>query len=298
MQKKLFYTVFTIEGLNRERFFNTLQKKGITAYNLKTLGAKKTEFAIDSEDLKKFFAITEDLCYNIKQVRKRGVLAPFAALFSRFGVLVGALLFTAAAVAADFAVFSVDYSGSGAIYEEYAGEVLASCGVVPFSFTNAKKLETASKTLLKDSETFSFVSVEKRGTHVKVHLVLSPEASGVVDTNRKELLSPADGIVESVTVLRGTALVSAGDAVKKGDALIGGYNEIKDTVYETYVLGTVNILCVTEYTYLGGENDEEKASAFAAAETDGEIIEETITKEPKGDKFLFRLVVKYRIKVK
>ena len=29
-----------------------------------------------------------------------------------------------------------------------------------------------------------------------------------------------------------------------------------------------------------------------------EIIEETITKEPKGDKFLFRLVVKYRIKVK
>ena len=56
MQKKLFYTVFTIEGLNRERFFNTLQKKGITAHNLKTLGAKKTEFAIDSEDLKKFFA--------------------------------------------------------------------------------------------------------------------------------------------------------------------------------------------------------------------------------------------------
>lgn len=298
MAKKLCLTVFAVEGLNRERLLNTLQKKGITLYDVKARGSKKTEFAVDSQDLKKFFAITKDLCYNIKQVKKRGVLAPFAALFSRVGVIVGAVLFTLAVVAADFYVLSVDYSGSGAVYKDYAGEVLEECGVVPFAFADDKKLQTASSVLLKSSEVFSFVSVEKRGTHVKVHLVLSPEAAGIVDTNRKELVSPVDGVVESIMVLRGTALVAAGDSVRRGDVLVGGYNEIKDTVYETYVLGSVTLLCESEYTWLGGENDEEKAFAFAASQAEGEIVEESIKKEPKGDRFLYKVTLKYRIKVK
>ena len=218
-EKRLHYTVFAVEGLNRERLFNALQKKGVTLYDVKIFGPKRAEFAVDSRELKNFFAITDNLCYNIKKVGERGIAAPFAALFRRFGVLVGALLFAAFVAASDFAVLSVDYYGSGAVYKDYAGEVLSACGVKPFAFTDDERLERAAAALLKNSDVFSFASVEKHGTRVKVNLVLSPEASGVVDTERKELVCPVDGVVESITVLRGTALVAAGDVVKKGDVL-------------------------------------------------------------------------------
>lgn len=105
-EKRLHYTVFAVEGLNRERLFNALQKKGVTLYDVKIFGPKRAEFAVDSRELKNFFAITDNLCYNIKKVGERGIAAPFAALFRRFGVLVGALLFAAFVAAADFAVLS------------------------------------------------------------------------------------------------------------------------------------------------------------------------------------------------
>lgn len=214
-------------------------------------------------------------------------------------MLVGALLFAAFVAAADFAVLSVDYYGSGAVYKDYAGEVLSACGVKPFAFTDDERLERAAAALLKNSDVFSFASVEKHGTRVKVNLVLSPEASGVVDTERKELVCPVDGVVESITVLRGTALVAAGDVVKKGDVLIGGYNEIKDTVYETYVLGSVRVISSHTAEYTGGEGEEEKALALAAAEVGGEIVSENVQKTPLGEnKFLYTAVVEYRVRIK
>lgn len=298
-EKRLHYTVFVVEGLNRERLFNALQKKGVTLYDVKIFGPKRAEFSVDSRELKNFFAITDNLCYNIKKVGERGIAAPFAALFRRFGVLVGALLFAAFVAAADFAVLSVDYYGSGAVYKDYAGEVLSACGVKPFAFTDDERLERAAAALLKNSDVFSFASVEKHGTRVKVNLVLSPEASGVVDTERKELVCPVDGVVESITVLRGTALVAAGDVVKKGDVLIGGYNEIKDTVYETYVLGSVRVISSHTAEYTGGEGEEEKALALAAAEVGGEIVSENVQKTPLGEnKFLYTAVVEYRVRIK
>ena len=298
-EKRLHYTVFAVEGLNRERLFNALQKKGVTLYDVKIFGPKRAEFAVDSRELKNFFAITDNLCYNIKRVGERGLAAAFAALFRRFGVLVGALLFAAFVAAADFAVLSVDYYGSGAVYKDYAGEVLSACGVKPFAFTDDERLERAAAALLKNSDVFSFASVEKHGTRVKVNLVLSPEASGVVDTERKELVCPVDGVVESITVLRGTALVAAGDVVKKGDVLIGGYNEIKDTVYETYVLGSVRVISSHTAEYTGGEGEEEKALALAAAEVGGEIVSENVQKTPLGEnKFLYTAVVEYRVRIK
>ena len=298
-EKRLHYTVFAVEGLNRERLFNALQKKGVTLYDVKIFGPKRAEFAVDSRELKNFFAITDNLCYNIKKVGERGIAAPFAALFRRFGVLVGALLFAAFVAASDFAVLSVDYYGSGGVYKDYAGEVLSACGVKPFAFTDDERLERAAAALLKNSDVFSFASVEKHGTRVKVNLVLSPEASGVVDTERKELVCPVDGVVESITVLRGMALVAAGDVVKKGDVLIGGYNEIKDTVYETYVLGSVRVISSHTAEYTGGEGEEEKALALAAAEVGGEIVSENVQKTPLGEnKFLYTAVVEYRVRIK
>lgn len=294
----LTYSVFRVQGYNRERLFNLLRRRGISLYKVKYIDEKTAEFSLPARQEENFFAITADLCYTIKKTGERGAFAPLARLLRKTGALIGAVLFVALVCVLDGAVLAVDYYGSGAVYKERAEAVLADLGIAPFSYVDGGALDRAQREILQKEKAFSFASVQKRGTRIKVNLVLSPEAEGVVDTGKKQLVSPVSGTVESVTVLRGTALVRAGDTVSAGDVLVAGYNEIKDTVYETYVLASVNLLTEESYEYIGGEGEEDAALAFAAAQARYEIAGEEVYKEPYGEEFIYTVKLLLRIKVK
>ena len=151
---------------------------------------------------------------------------------------------------------------------------------------------------MKREKAFSFVSVKKRGTRLKVNLVLSPVPPDIVDTERTALVSPVSGVVESITVLRGAALVQAGDAVEAGDTLISGQTEVKEEIFETYVLGCVRILAEEIYEYRGKDGEEDAARAFAEAQTEHEIAEIAVYKERAGEEFLYTVKALCRITVK
>ena len=295
---KRMVSVFLVRGYNRERLLNLLHRRGITVTDVKEKDERTLEFSFPTAQEENFFAITADLCYTVKKKGEKGILAPFRRLWRRTGVLIGALLFIAAVCVADGAVFSVDYYGNGAIYSERAQAVLDDLGIRPFVYVDEDELDRAQREIVEREKVFSFASVEKRGTRLKINLILSPEAEGIVDTSRKELRSPAAGRVESVTVLRGTALVSEGDLVKEGDVLVAGYNEIKETVYETYVLASVNLIAEETYEYRGKAGEESAALAFAEAQTAYEIVREEVFARQDGDETVYTVSLQLRIKVK
>lgn len=286
------YIRYRVEGLNRNNLINSLKKNGITLYKIAEKGTKVTEFSISAADKQKFFAITENLCYNITRIREYGFLYPIIRLFGSAGLIIGALLFFAVAAVADKAVLQVDYYGSGAVYKEEADAVLYSLGIKKFSFVTDSDLRTAETEILKSTDRFSFAALKKHGARLKVNLVLSPETSGIIDTSRKAITAPVGGVVESVKVYRGTALVAAGDTVEAGAVLVEGFNEIKDTRVETYVLGTVTLIAEYSCVYDCGE---EQALLLARESIPGyEVVEEFAVGLAGGTT---AVTLKYRIKV-
>ena len=106
-------------------------------------------------------------------------------------------------------------------------------------------------------------------------------------------MSGVDGVVYSAKALRGTLLVKVGDAVKKGDALIGAYTVSGEEKYPSAVIGVVTILTTETYFFETEifSNDFLLASVKKAEFlTNGEIIDYTY--EEKHDGYLIKLTVK------
>ena len=99
----------------------------------------------------------------------------------------------------------------------------------------------------------------------------------VLTENYADLVSGHKGVVESVKVLRGTALVSVGDSVDENTVLVGAYLLGKDDkTYPTYVLATVTIISSeSRFIKVDGEVSNEllaSAEKVAEFEVGGEVI--------------------------
>lgn len=117
------------------------------------------------------------------------------------------------------------------------------------------------------------------------------------------LVSPASGVVEELTVLRGTALVAEGDTVVAGQTLADGFFLTEDGERrETFAIARCSILCEYTQSVREDSNDEDaREDAIAAAHMNagGELVESEATAHADGDGFIFevRLCVRIRASV-
>ena len=112
-----------------------------------------------------------------------------------------------------------------------------------------------------------------------------------------DVLSGVDGVVEEISVLRGTALVAVGDSVKKGDALVGAYvlGKEEGERYETFTVARVKVLESVCFEYEGlAVSDRTVELAYALSEfkiDSGEIV--TKSHDIIGDKIVVNLSVRH-----
>ena len=293
IKKKLLYSEFIVSGNNAEGFINSLKRAGVDVYRVEKRGKKEMTVTVSRADEKKFFAKTEDMCYNVKKCADKGFLAPFLYLVDNWGILIGAVIFLIAAFISGNVLLGFTFKGSGSIYEEEIAAYLADIGIVRYSFFSSVNEEEVANGLMADFD-FSFASVKKRGNYLVIETVLSKEVKSAVDSDKKAILSPWEGVVEEIKVYRGTAAVEEGDAVNEGDLLVDGYKIIKETRVDTYVLAEIKIRRNYYFEYRsvkGGEED--LALALAEEAFSGETVSEkvSVTEDEKG--FLYSVVLEY-----
>ena len=156
-------------------------------------------------------------------------------------------------------------------------------------------LNSLGDKILKSNPHLSFASCKKNGNRLEIELVLSKQSQGALGGNVYELFSDEDGVVEIVKVYRGTALVSVGDAVRKGDLLVGGYAVIKEQTVKVNLLATVTLIVEREFIYTSEKDgEEETARIFAEQEIDKEIVSGTTEKEFNGNEYVYKTTLKIR----
>ena len=289
------FAVYEIRGLNLDRFINAVNKRGVELYDLKKRANNRLIVTVSYYKSQKFFAIAEELCYNIKRIRYKGSLYPLFQLSRTVGLLLGAIIFTVSAFMLGDRIFSFSFEGSGSVYKREMQEYLCSKGVVRYAKFSDFSLGALEDELLADNCHLSFVSCIKKGNRLIINSALSTEKVKTLPTDVYALYSDVDGVVESVKVYRGTAVVRHGESVKKGQLLVDGNVVIKEQTVKINVLATVTLRVSSTVKYRSNSlNDEDKAITFAEehfGERDYREISAVVEKD--GDGYIYVVTAVY-----
>lgn len=276
MKKGLLLVVYKVKGEKLYYLPELLHRKGVNVYDFSKISDIEYLVTLDFLDLSKFFAICKNMCYNKKVVKYKGILSPAVKVVKNLGFMIGCALFLLLSPLFSDFVLKIEVEGSGSCFSQETITVAMENGAKlysRFSKLDYGALETA---ILTENPRLSFVTAEKVGNKLVINAVLAEKEPETLGCREEDLVCEFDGVIEEITVLRGTALVESGAQVKKGDKLVGAYLTLKDgSIENTYVLARVKILQNYKYFYkCDAVTDLEVSVAYALSKFNlsGEVI--------------------------
>ncbi len=290
---------YEITGLNQDRLLLELKKRDFTLYEVKKLSNRVMLISVNLRESENFFAITKNLCYNIKKKGLLGKGLPVYKLAKNFGLVLGALVFLALSIISNDYIFELSFSGSGSVCAKQVTEYLESRGVVKYARFSSLSLERLEDEILADTPSLTFVSARKNGNTLELYLTLKTSKVELISGNALEICATEDGVVEQIKIYRGTALVSVGERVSAGQALVEGFVTIKEQRVETGALAQITLLSERVFEYrLTGAGKKDVALALAGEEfPEKEIVDSVVTvREVSGraGEFIYTVSATYR----
>lgn len=238
----MFGAEFTVEGLSAERAVEKLAQGGVPVLSAEKIQKNAVRFRVDGKHSKKVFAILQGSCYNITKSRPVGWARAVRSLAAHAGLLAGAALFWCAVAFFQGRVLKIDVVGSGAYYRSEVLSVLTESGAGLFSPVPQEKAAITARIL--SFPRVSFCSLSHEGGVLTVCVEVEDEALPLAVG---ALTAPADGTVESLTVVRGRACVSVGDEVRAGDPVA------EPAAGENYAIARVAVRYAVDAEYTGSE---------------------------------------------
>lgn len=273
------YEHISIEGAFPERALVRLRKAEISVYKAKKTQKNRLEMLVKRKDIEKVFAIFPNVCYNsgantLYSVQKRGARG-FAKVVdfirTRWGFVVGALVFAGLSAYADSFVLGIDFSVSDA-YAREARVALAEYGIKPFTRYKAGNEDVISAKLLRLGD-MEFCSIKRVGHRVVVEMRLGNER--IQTYVQGDMVAERSGEIVALTVLKGTPLKKVGDSVTAGERLAGAYFETETERIQTLCVARVTLACKYEAVVVA--EDSESAFAKAYLETSGVLTSREVS---------------------
>lgn len=291
--KGLYYSTYEIKGLNLDRLIDVYKKRGILLYNLKKRGNNRLLVTVTAKDDEKIFAISKELCYNIKKLSNSGKAYPFLFLFRNFGLFLGAIIFTTFAFLSNDVILKVEYRGASSYYYRQAQDVLDEQGIGLFTKFSSFNTKVLAGKILGGSPNLSYASCQKRGNRLIIELAVKDEDAKVLKGNASALYCNYDGVVENIKVYRGQATVSQGESVKSGDLLVDGNVLIGENKVFVGVIASVSIKTTSVYKYTSQkDNMESEALAFALENSQSfALIDSAVQKEQLENGYLYTVTL-------
>lgn len=280
---------YSVSGYNHEVLVNKLKKNGITVMNARKKGKKELYLTINAKDCKKFFAITDELCYNVKKIKELGRAYPVLYLLRNVGVLIGAVAFVLTLYLSSDRIYSYSFVGTGSVYKNQVERILDEEGVSVYSKFSDVDLKSLASKIMQKSDKFSFVSCQKYGNRLRIELVLSKTPPSVTSGTDEALSTEYRGIIESIKVYRGTALVKVGDYVEAGDFIVSGYYVSGESVVKTGVIAVATVLSEKSVQVVLDDEGLETAAKVIAEEENavGAVVSSTVVCERHSDGFAY-----------
>lgn len=180
---------------------------------------------------------------RVRIVKKRGL--PFLSnrYRKRKAFFAGAFLFILLMYIMTSFIWSVEITGNKELESGYVEKALAENGIRPGVLKYGIDTKKAVAGLMTDIRELAWVSIDVRGTKVKVQLKeRKPLPQMVAKDEPCNIVALKDGMIKQIIVTDGIEAVAEGDTVKKGQVLISGSIPVKnekDAYRLVHAMGTV-----------------------------------------------------------
>ena len=214
---------FAVDGLGIERLMDTLQKAGVTLYDVRRVKARRVEFSTDYAAGGAVEEISGTLGFSLAELPETGLLRALRRIKKRWLLLpVGCCALLGLMLLMQH-IWEIEITGAG-IYQGEAASYLREANIRPGIRKSAVDTQKLCDGLLYRLPQIAWVRAEIRGTRLCIDIVTGIPAPKVIsaDSAVGNIVAASDGIVERIDVFSGTARVKPGATVKKGDVLIEG----------------------------------------------------------------------------
>jgi hypothetical protein len=280
-----------------ERALLRLRRAGIPVYDVQKTRADILCLRVAKRDVDKVFALYPSngaalnayTPYVVKRGKQKGLTRLAEIVKDRVGLCLGVLLFFGWIAFADSFVFAVEFVGTD-VYAREVYEAVEEAGIRTFAPYHKGKEDVVCARLLT-IDGVEYCSVQKKGFRLRVEI---RETSFVKENRRTgNMLAEREGVLESITVLRGSLLKTKGEQVRVGDVLAADYHTAEDgSRTPVELIARARISCVYERE-IAAESAE---SAFAIAylnerlEADCTVTESSVTPIADG---VFQVKISY-----
>ena len=266
-----------VSGMATERFINICRHHKIYFNDL--INTSTGFIAImKAADFLKLKPIIKSTGVHIKIIYKKGIFFTYRKNKNRFAFVLGIIIFIVTICALSTRIWKIEFNGNLYYSKETLLEFLDK-NKINLGTKTTKINEEALETLIrKEFEEIIWVSVSINGTKLIVDIKendtkpISQKAQ-----EPRDIIATKDGIINSIFVRTGTALVKPGDTVKEGDVLVSSKvsctNESMEEIKIIYTKADADILIETVYEYENTINRNYEERIFT-----GEKIEQTVVR--------------------
>lgn len=198
---------------------------------------------------------------TVRILSKKGVYWYLKNLVRRPVLVIGIALLLALAAYLPGRIFFVYVTGNQILADRLILEIAEECGISFGASRRHVRSEEVKNRLLSALPQLQWAGVNTYGCTAVISVaertqVKSHDASSAVSS----LVASQDGVIESVTVTKGTALCKIGQAVKAGQVLVSGYTDCGLTIRATQAEGEVYALTKRELTVISPINYRQKGA--------------------------------------
>lgn len=213
---------YQVSGSGVERLLNVLEKEGFHLQDIARKKKQRLDFSAPLDQSARLEESLKSMGFSFQVLPARGLLKRVVSFHrNRFLIVISGLLLMAALCSLRF-IWKINITGAGS----YLGEVngyLRECGIAPFVYKGSLDLQKLCEDLLYRLPRVAWVRAEIRGVELEIRITQGvPQPAVISDTDAGNVTAALDGVVQSILVFRGTAMVKPGDTVKQGQVLIAG----------------------------------------------------------------------------
>lgn len=212
---------FTLTGLNLERFLNTLQKEQITLVSARRLDHRTLRCVCRSSDVERIAALVQEKGWRMEKTAPVGIGARIRHWLTRPGLLIGLVLAAVLLAVAMRYVWVIRIVDAGP-YQADMAAYLSEEGIKPGIPKEKVDAATLALWLQRRYPEVAWFRVYVNNVTLVVECTQGVPAPALPQQDPGHLLAARDGVVQSVQVYAGTAMVRPGDLVRKGQVLIRG----------------------------------------------------------------------------
>lgn len=218
------YSEIQVEGYFVERFVNLCLIRNIKIWDIKKVTEGTIKLKIDEKNLKEIEELLKITYSKMKIVRKEGIPKIKKLYRKRYGfILISVLSYMVVSIFSLF-IWDIEIIGNKNIKTAEIYELLANEGLKTGVLKEKVDYKTLKNNVYINRNDILWIGINTKGVKVTVEILerLEVETKEEIPCN---IIADKDGIVEKISVRKGTKKVEVGDSVCKGDILVSGIME-------------------------------------------------------------------------